>query len=220
MKGGNKFSVGTSQRLPVVTRSIATVPGAGSYDSGNLNNKNSAPNYGFGSGQRSNLGRNKSNMPGPGAYTLNGITGKEGRGNSMHTKLEYKPIQQIGGSTPGPGNYDYSLKNMKSAPSYGLGSQQRPFIGNKSAMNIPSPGAYNPNSGATQKADAKWGFGSEKRKGLAKTSQSPGPGNYAYESPNFSPTKAKFHMGQRLPDIKETTRVPGAGAYDADGKKL
>ena len=92
MKGGNKFSVGTSQRLPVVTRSIATVPGAGSYDSGNLNNKNSAPNYGFGSGQRSNLGRNKSNMPGPGAYTLNGITGKEGRGNSMHNKLEYKPI--------------------------------------------------------------------------------------------------------------------------------
>jgi hypothetical protein len=135
-----------------------------------LNNKNSAPNYGFGSGQRSNIGRNNAKIPGPGSYTLNSITGKEGRGNSMHSKLEYKPIQQTGGSTPGPGNYDSSLKTMKSAPAYGLGSQQRPFIGNKSALFGPSPGAYDPNTGATQKADAAWGFGSEKRKGLAKTS--------------------------------------------------
>ena len=27
-------------------------------------------------------------------------------------------------------------------------------------------------------------------------------------------------MGQRLPDIKETTRVPGAGAYDGSTQKL
>lgn len=220
MRSGNRYSVGTSQRLPVVTRSIATVPGPGNYDGGSLATKSSAPNYGFGSGQRSNLGRNNSQIPGPGQYTLQNITGKEGRGNSMHQKLEYKPIQQVGGATPGPGNYESTLKNMKSAPSYGLGSESRPFVGNKSAMGVPSPGTYNPNAGAIQKADAKWGFGSEKRKGLAKTTQSPGPGNYSVESPNFSPNRAKFHMGQRLPDIKETTKVPGAGAYDGSTEKL
>ena len=220
MKGGNRYSMGTSQRLPVVTRSIATVPGPGNYDSGNLKNKHSSPNYGFGSGQRSNLGRNNSVIPGPGQYSLKNIVGTEGRGNSMHAKLEYKPIHTTGGATPGPGNYELGLKNMKSAPSYGLGSEKRPFIGNKSAMHAPSPDAYNPNVGSVMRNDAKWGFGSEKRKGLAKTTQAPGPGNYAIESLDFSPNRAKFHMGSRLPDIKETTKVPGAGSYDVDAKKV
>ena len=90
MRSGNRYSVGSGQRLPVVSRSTASVPGAGSYES-HLKHKSSAPNYGFGSGARSNLGRT-ANVPGPGNYAPHTFVGKEGNRNSIHAKLEYKPI--------------------------------------------------------------------------------------------------------------------------------
>ena len=70
------------------------------------------------------------------------------------------------------------------------------------------------------KGAANWGFGSEKRKGLGKTTNAPGPGNYSLESLDFSPGKSKFHMGQKISARKPTTEVPGAGSYSPDGSKV
>ena len=42
-------------------------------------------------------------VPGPGSYKSRDITGSEGPKNSIHAKLEYKPVQATGGFTPGPG---------------------------------------------------------------------------------------------------------------------
>ena len=62
-------------------------------------------------------------------------------------------------------------------------------------MSFPASNVYNPNATYTQRSSAKWGLGSEKRKGLASTSLSPGPGGYSVDSIDFNPHKSKFHMG-------------------------
>jgi len=46
------------------------------------------------------------NVPGPGTYKPLEFVGKEATQSSMHAKLSYKPIQSIGGKTPGPGAYE------------------------------------------------------------------------------------------------------------------
>jgi len=134
----------------------------------------------------------------------------------MHSKLEYKPIEQIGGRTPGPGTYEANLNNKKKEPSYGYGSEKRNFNTNKSLSLVPAANTYNPNMTYTQKGAAKWGFGSETRKGPTdeKKSFSPGPGNYAIESVAFDIKRPRFFMGQKIKDLKPTTAVPGAGQYN------
>jgi len=43
------------------------------------------------------------NVPGPGSYKPLEFVGKEAASSSIHAKLTYKPIENIGGKTPGPG---------------------------------------------------------------------------------------------------------------------
>ena len=64
MLKGSKYSIGTSSRGQVVTKSIAHVPGPGNYKS-SLFDKASAPNYGFGSGGRDKMNQT-TKVPGPG----------------------------------------------------------------------------------------------------------------------------------------------------------
>lgn len=136
--------------------------------------------------------------PGPGGYAYKTFVGAEGRGNSMHAKLEYKPIEKTAGNSPGPGNYENKLGHMASAPRYGLGTSKREFIGNKGNMIVPGAGNYDPKTNYTERKAANWGFGSEKRKALGRTSVAPGPGNYSIDSMDFTPGKTKFHMGNKL----------------------
>ena len=42
---------------------------------------------------------------------------------------------------PGPGNYEFNLKNKKAAPNYGFGSSTRE-TGTKGKLAVPGPGAY------------------------------------------------------------------------------
>ena len=49
------------------------------------------------------------NAPGPGTYKPLEFVGKEATSSSIHAKLSYKPIQQTGGKTPGPGTYEGSV---------------------------------------------------------------------------------------------------------------
>ena len=177
MRSGQKFGIGTSQRPGMVSRSISTVPGPGNYRS-SLFNKTQSPNYGFGSSQRIAAGKSILNVPGPGSYPIGGLTGKEGNANSMHSKLEYKPIHKTGGQTPGPGTYESTIKNKKKDPSWGYGTEKRKF--NASSSIAPASNTYNPGMNLTQKAEARWVFGSEERKGPVnmKSNIAPGPGNY------------------------------------------
>lgn len=57
-------------------------------------------------------------------------------------------------------------------------------------------------------------FGTEKRSNLAKGSISPGPGNYVHKSVCFDIEKPKFHVGEKLKDLKPSVKTPGAGTYD------
>lgn len=64
--------------------------------------------------------------------------------------------------------------------------------------------------------DPRFGFGSDKRRGFVNGSSAlgPGPGNYNLESAAFNARNPKFHMGQKLPPLRDNTKVPGAGSYD------
>lgn len=85
------------------------------------------------------------NVPGPGTYAPKEIIGKEGPLSSIHSKIEYKPIEATGGFTPGPGAYESHVKNKKAAPSYGYGSAKREFGAAKGITNVPASNAYSPN---------------------------------------------------------------------------
>jgi hypothetical protein len=124
------------------------VPGPGNYAS-SLANKNKSPDYGFGSSTREHGSPTsiKSISPGPGNYKFKNSIGTEGNKNSIHSKLLYKPIEMIGGTTPGPGNYDSPLLKEKKAPSYGLGTGQRSNLA-KSSLG-PAANAYNPDMSMT-----------------------------------------------------------------------
>lgn len=67
---------------------------------------------------------------------------------------------------------------------------------------------------------AKWGFGSEVRKGPMESARknSPGPGGYNIESLAFS-TKPRFFVGEKLKTAKEVTDTPGVGSYNPSPEK-
>jgi len=136
-------------------------------------------------------------IPGPGAYPNRSLIGTEGNLNSMHSKLEYKPIENIGGKTPGPGAYETHVKNKRKAPAYGAGSEKRDFGVAKYILGQPAANAYNPNQTFTQRGAAKWGFGSEKRASPIneKLRELPGPGNYEISSVAFDSKNPKFFVG-------------------------
>ena len=77
-----------------------------------------------------------------------------------------------------------------------------------------SPDAYNPNFGYTMPSGSKWGFGSDKRKGVANTVNSPGAGTYVI--PSKMVEGPKFVMGSRLDNEKNSPNKanPGPGQYD------
>lgn len=121
MRKASNFSIGTSVRTAMASNSIA--PGPGNYQFSLVDKKTSA-NYGFGSATREHGSPTsiKSISPGPGNYKLQSRVGQEGKAITIHSKILYKPIENIGGETPGPGNYESPLLKEKRAPSYGLGS--------------------------------------------------------------------------------------------------
>jgi len=67
---------------------------------------------------------------------------------------------------------------------------------------------------------AKWGFGSEVRKGPIESARknSPGPGGYNLESMAFS-TKPRFFVGEKLKTAKDVTNTPGVGSYNPSPEK-
>jgi len=82
---------------------------------------------------------------------------------------------------PGPGAYTHSLKTLKQAPAFGIGTEKRGAgsVG-KNALVAPGAGTYLPNITMTLPHASQWAFGTEKRSSpLDKRKKiSPGPGAY------------------------------------------
>lgn len=214
MNSGPKYGLGTSKRPTQVNKSVSNLPAPGSYDI-SLVDKQANPRFGFGTSKREPSGKGRGNLqPGPGTYSLRNLLGNEGKQYSIHNKLSYKPIEHEGKLTPGPGSYDQHGGKLGEGPAWGQGTSKRDALRLKD--NSPAPGSYSPSIGQTQKADPRYGFGTDKRRGPVdgKSTLGPGPGNYNLESAAFDARNPKFHMGQRLPPIKDVTKTPGAGSYD------
>jgi len=102
--------------------------------------------------------------------------------------------------------------NKRLEPHYSMAAKL-PTIDKRFA---PSPNTYNItqfNCGAT---GSKWCFGSEKRRGIGKGTLSPGPGAYSHTPQAFAYEKGKFYIGEKIMDLKPTTRVPGSGTYESN----
>lgn len=88
-----------------------------------------APNYGFGSESRKDIGANNPG-PGPGGYQLNQIIGNDGPKNSMHATIDYKPEKKENAYKPGPGQYNDNYRNVKNkSPGWKVGTGTRSDLG-------------------------------------------------------------------------------------------
>lgn len=107
------------------------IPAPGAYSTVN-DFRRSAPRYGFGSEKRPEIAK-KFSVPAPGTYNAKEITGKDGPSLTMsplyHDKFKEKRDKLV----PGPGQYEFHTKAMKTAPIYGFGSsvRQAPRTGTK-----------------------------------------------------------------------------------------
>ena len=116
---------------------------------------------------------------------------------------------------PGPGQYEFTLKDMHAAPDYGFGTSKRedPSAHGKSKNIETEPGAYDPSDKFTKTAAPNFGFGTQKRKiyddKLAKSV--PGPGNYDIKKGAMG--KRGVLMGEKLRALSGMN-VPGAGSYE------
>jgi len=64
---------------------------------------------------------------------------------------------------PGPGQYEFHLKAMKTGPIYGIGTEKRmdPSMIGKSKNIDTEPGAYDPSDKFTKTTSPNFGFGKQ-----------------------------------------------------------
>lgn len=102
------------------------------------------------------------------------------------------------------------LSTVAAGPKWSFGGRtNRP----SSAVPVPGPGAYNPHFELSKETAPQYGFGSQKRGGIAGGKQSsPGPGAY---QPQYNRGKqaASWTMGGRLGPSGGRSLTPGPGTY-------
>ena len=120
----------------------------------------------------------KQKNPGPGNYEPKTIIGRDGPQKTMSPKLEDRMVAKRA-YLPGPGAYTSQNFHLRTAPAFGMGSEQRSSYKKVDLKNyIPDGGAYNPKTSFTASASAAWGFGTQIRKNFddKKAKAVPGPG--------------------------------------------
>ena len=125
-----------------------------------------------------------------------------------HDKFKEKKDKLV----PGPGQYEFQNKALKTAPNWGFGTSQRTgaVVGDKK---ITTEIKYSPEPNRTKEKSPQFRFGSDKRFGGGSKSPTVAPGNYEIRSKAFDADKPRFHMGIKLRDQK-TLDVPGSGTYN------
>jgi len=207
-----RFSIGTGSRIAIGGgKEALSKPGPGNYES-NTNTKKNAPKYGFGSMTRPNIVRGNSTSPAPGSYNHRTLIGADGPSKTLSPKLTDKYAEKQARQQPGPGQYEFHLKAMKTAPNYGMGTEKREVPGSK--YKTPDPGHYNPDQGYTKTKAPGYKIGSEQRDTFdnKRNRGNPGPGNYPLTAGAFR-QKPQFYMGVKLGE-QSKLNVPGAGTYE------
>ena len=108
------------------------------------------------------MARNKhQESPGPGAYREKSVTGVDGPQLTMSPKYGDTFKAKKDKLVPGPGQYEFHLRAMKTAPNYGIGTSKRmdPSKANKTKGIETDPGAYDPSTNFTKTASPNFGFG-------------------------------------------------------------
>lgn len=79
----------------------------------------------------------------------------------MSPKLEDRNQLKRDKSLPGPGQYEFHLKAMKSAPMFGIGTEKRkdPAASKLKELGC-DPGKYNPSTDSVKFQSPMFGFGS------------------------------------------------------------
>lgn len=194
------FSMGSGNRMEIGGgKESKFKPGPGNYHT-DKDLKASAPKYGFGSSQRPAQGQSdKNKTPAPGDYQIKGLIGNDGVSKSMSPKLVDRYAEKQAKQLPGPGQYESHTKNMKAAPSYGMGSEQRTQPGVNLKNATPDPGAYNPSHEFSKSKAPGYKIGTENRDAFdtKKHANMPGPGNYELQNGAFR-KKPQFYMGIKL----------------------
>jgi len=118
---------------------------------------------------------------------------------------------------PGPGSYEYYNKTLKSAPQYGMGSQQRGHLSKRDGS--PDAGLYDPQTTLSKPAAPGYKIGTEARKegfDKKKAVSQPGSGNYDMKSAAFK-NKPRFHMGIKLQG-QSKFNTPAPDSYQPQGE--
>lgn len=154
------YSIGKADRKDTsVSPMRKVVPGPGTYENNNRTLSNS-PKWGFGSGKRGELTYKSASNLGPGDYK---IPSKAIEGQRYTIAGPNHKLAKFGTCSPGPGAYQpKSLKDV--SLSYSLAQKFESGIINKTLMEYPGPGGYNPQPVYKQEGSTKFGLG--KRQGL------------------------------------------------------
>ena len=114
-----------------------------------------------------------------------------------HDKFKEKRDKLV----PGPGQYEFQNKALKTAPNYGFGTSQR---GNNQngTKGINTEIKYDPEPTKTKSKSPEYRFGSQQRKMFddRKSKEIPAAGHYNMKSKAFEEGKHRFHMGIKLKD--------------------
>ncbi len=191
-------------------------PGPGQHSPDFHKVKNDAPKYGFGSESR-NASALKGQGPGPGGYELQPLIGS-GVKNTMHATIDYTPEKKENAQKPGPGAYNGDYTNVKRREAaYKIGTATRADLDSKKRLlHTVSPDKYNPNIGTIKNSAAKWGFGTDNRKGLSNNKDNV-PGAGAYNIPSRMLEGPKYVIGSKLGGEQDHRRLnPGPGAYNTN----
>lgn len=183
------------------------------------------------------------NHPGPGRYIINSSSNKRlGKFDKSHkqnyslnqnpgvgayntTIKSTSPMFSIGKqkktddflmktvTSPGPGRYNYSIKNLKaSSPSYSITAKPKDLLYNQT----PGPGSY---SDAYFKAHSKGkSFAKSIRSiEIVSNESNPGPGKYSINENDCGVSrsigKKGYSFGNQSKDIRIKLETPGPGAY-------
>ena len=147
----------------------------------------------------------KTPVPAPGQYDIPSHISKNGK--SMGAKL--KGSMDMATLAPGPGAYNQEKEKMGNLQ-YSMGSKLKDL----GRMNVPGPGAYD-ESRQSIEVQKNVRFGKDKRPGMAKNNNSPGPGAHSPDFKKGVNTAPQFGFGSENRDGQADLRknFPGPGNY-------
>ena len=129
-----------------------------------------------------------------------------------HDKFKEKKDKLV----PGPGQYEFENRALKTAPNWGFGTASQRGNTVNGTKGINTEIKYNPDPNRNKSKSPQFRFGSDARKMYEDKQRFPGAGTYNIKSAGFADReKSKFHMGAKLQD-QSKLNVPGAGNYNPE----